>query len=43
MNDNVEYASGFLIYLSESVGRALPGIFAGLAVIAGFLIATAVM
>jgi small-conductance mechanosensitive channel len=29
--------------LSESVGRALPGIFAGLAVIAGFLIATAVM
>ena len=39
MNEQIQYASQILTQLSETLGRALPGIFAGLAVIVAFFIA----
>lgn len=39
MNEQIHYASQILAQLAETLGRALPGIFAGLAVIVAFFIA----
>ena len=39
MNEQIDYASRILTQLIESLGSALPGIFAGLVVIVAFLIA----
>ncbi len=38
MNEQIHYASKVLTQLIETLGRALPGIFAGLAVIVAFFI-----
>ena len=39
MNEQIDYASRILTRLIESLGSALPGIFAGLVVIVAFFIA----
>ena len=38
MNEQIQYASQILTQLIETLARALPGIFAGLAVIVAFFI-----
>ena len=39
MNEQIDYASRILTRLIESLGSALPGIYAGLVVIVAFFIA----